>query len=74
MPEFSSLRIDQDTDHPRIARLRLDRPERLNAITERMPGEIRSAVEWAEGNDEVHVVIGEAAGAKPEEDAEGAAA
>ena len=62
MPEYSSLRIDQDSDHPRIARLRLDRPERLNAITEKTPGEIRSAVEWAEANDEVHVIIVEGAG------------
>lgn len=31
MPTFSTLRIDKDTTHPRIARLLLNRPERLNA-------------------------------------------
>lgn len=62
MPEYSTLRIDQDQRSPRIARLRLDRPDRLNAITEAMPGEIRSAVEWAEANDEVHVILVEGAG------------
>ena len=62
MHEYTTLRIDQDPALPRIARLLLDRPERLNAINEAMPGEIRAAVEWAEANDEVHVVIVEGAG------------
>ena len=62
MPEYTTLRIDQDPAHPRIARLLLNRPERLNAINEAMPGEIRAAVEWAEASDEVHVIILEGAG------------
>lgn len=62
MPEFTTLRIDQDPDHPRIARLLLNRPERFNAINDAMPGEIRSAVEWAERNPEVHVIVVEGAG------------
>src|SRR3954453_23041051 len=62
MPVFSSLRIDHDAGERRIARLRLDRPERLNAIDERMPGEIRAAVEWAEADDEVHVIVVEGEG------------
>ncbi|WP_420469987.1 crotonase/enoyl-CoA hydratase family protein [Brevundimonas sp. FT23042] len=62
MPAFTTLRIDQDPQEPRIARLLLNRPERLNAITDEMPGEIRRAVEWAERNPEVHVVIVEGAG------------
>jgi len=31
MPDFSTLRIDRDASNPRIARLLLNRPERLNA-------------------------------------------
>ncbi len=62
MPEFSTLRIAADPDHPRIARLLLNRPERLNAINEAMPAEIRAAVDWAQRTDEVHVVIVEGAG------------
>ena len=49
-------------DERRIARLRLNRPERLNAIDMRMPGEIRAAVEWAEADDEVHVIVVEGEG------------
>lgn len=62
MPEFSSLRIDADPEQPRIARLLLNRPERLNAIDERMPGEIRAAVDWAVANDQVHVIVVQGAG------------
>jgi enoyl-CoA hydratase len=62
MPVFSSLGIGHDADEPRIARLRLNRPERLNAIDARMPGEIRAAVEWAEANDDVHVIVVEGEG------------
>ena len=45
MPGFSTLEIDQDADHPRVARLLLNRPERLNAINDETPREIRAAVE-----------------------------
>jgi len=45
-----------------VARLLLNRPERLNAINERMPADIRAAVEWANANDEVHVIVVEGAG------------
>ncbi len=62
MPDFSTLRIDKDTQQPRIARLLLNRPERLNAITDAMPGEIRAAVDWAVADDEVHVIVVEGAG------------
>jgi len=62
MPAFSTLKIDRDPTCPRIARLQLDRPERLNAINEDMPREIRAAVEWANADDEVHVIIVEGAG------------
>src|SRR5574337_764649 len=62
MPELSTLKIEQDASHPRVARLLLNRPERLNAINEQMPSEIRAAVEWANANDEVHVIVVEGAG------------
>ena len=62
MPAFSSLAIDRDPARPRIARLRLNRPERLNAIDTHMPAEIRAAVEWAEAQDDVHVIVVEGEG------------
>lgn len=62
MPHFKTLRIDKDPTHPRVARLVLNRPERLNAITDDTPGEIRAAVDWANTDDEVHVIVVEGAG------------
>ena len=41
----------------RIARITLDRPERLNAINDEMPGEIRRAVQEANADDSVHVIV-----------------
>lgn len=41
----------------RVATITLDRPDRLNAIDEAMPGEIRSAVERADADDTVHVIV-----------------
>ena len=62
MPTFSTLRIDQDATHPRIARLLLDRPEKLNAINDATPREIRAAVEWANNEPGIHVIVVEGAG------------
>jgi enoyl-CoA hydratase len=62
MPRYSTLQIEQDATQPRVARLLLNRPERLNAINEDMPGEIRAAVDWANAQDEVHVIVVEGAG------------
>lgn len=62
MPTFNTLRIDKDSQHPRVARLLLNRPERLNAINDETPREIRAAVEWATADDEVHVIVVEGAG------------
>jgi enoyl-CoA hydratase len=62
MPTYATLRIDKDPAHPRVARLLLNRPERLNAITDDTPREIRAAVEWATGDAEVHVIVVEGAG------------
>ena len=41
----------------RIARITLNRPARLNAIDRRMPREIRRAVEEANEDDRVHVIV-----------------
>lgn len=62
MPDFSTLRIAADPAHPRIARLLLNRPERLNAISIAMPREIRAAVDWAVANPDIHVIVVEGAG------------
>jgi enoyl-CoA hydratase len=62
MPAFTTLRVDKDAQDPRVARLVLDRPERLNAIGEDTPRELRAAVEWANADDEVHVIVVEGAG------------
>ena len=62
MPDFSTLRIDKDPQQPRVARLLLNRPERLNAINDDMPREIRAAVDWAVDDDDVHVIVVEGAG------------
>ena len=61
MPQFETLQIEKDAHNPRIARLLLKRPERLNAIGDATPGEIRAAVEWANADDEVHVIVVEGA-------------
>lgn len=62
MPDFSSLSIRPDAGTPRVARLLLNRPERLNAITDDMPGEIRAAVDWANAQADIHVILIEGAG------------
>ena len=52
--KFSTLKY---TVKDRVARITLDRPGRLNAIDERMPREIRLAVEQANADDRVHVIV-----------------
>ena len=56
---FSSLRYEADGT---IARVTLNRPERLNAIDSHMPREIRQAVEQANDDDRVHVIVLQGAG------------
>lgn len=41
----------------RVATITLNRPDRLNAIDEHMPSELRSAVEQAGADDDVHVIV-----------------
>lgn len=62
MPSFSTLQIEPDAQHPRIARLLLNRPDCYNAINDQTPGELRAAVEWANANDDIHVIVVEGAG------------
>jgi enoyl-CoA hydratase len=53
-PTFSTLRYE--TRH-RKAYVTLNRPERLNAINDEMPGDIRRAVELANDDPGVHVIV-----------------
>jgi enoyl-CoA hydratase len=46
----------------RVATLTLNRPEHFNAIDHRMPGELRRAVELAEADPAVHVIVLQGAG------------
>ena len=48
--------------HGPVAHLTLDRPDRLNAISLAMPGEIREAVERANADPSVHVLVLSGAG------------
>ena len=59
MARYSTLRYRVND---RIARITLNRPERLNAINDEMPGEIRRAVEAANADDRVHVIVLDGAG------------
>jgi enoyl-CoA hydratase len=57
--EFATLRY---ATRDRKAYVSLNRPERLNAIDDVMPGEIREAVERANADDQVRVVVVEGEG------------
>ncbi len=56
---FETLRYETEG---RVARITLNRPDRLNAISLEMPGEIRRAVERANDDDGVHVIVLDGAG------------
>lgn len=56
---FETLRYAKEG---RIARLTLNRPERLNAISILMPDEIARAVGEANADDDIHVIVLEGAG------------
>ena len=55
MPVIGAVIVEKDAKAPRIARIRLNRPECLNAISSTMPADIRRAVEWVEADDVVGV-------------------
>ncbi|WP_254832674.1 crotonase/enoyl-CoA hydratase family protein [Haloglomus salinum] len=48
--------VQYETDG-RVATLTLDRAERYNAIDESMPGELREAVERADSDPDIHVIV-----------------
>ncbi|MDQ4088680.1 MAG: crotonase/enoyl-CoA hydratase family protein [Pseudomonadota bacterium] len=52
--EFRSVSLEVDG---RIATITLNRPDRLNAIDEHMPGEIEAAVAAANADKSVHVIV-----------------
>jgi len=60
--ELNTLTLTQDKSNPRIARLTLNRPDKLNAITHETPGEIRRAVDVANNTEEIHVIVVQGAG------------
>ena len=62
MPDFNTVKVSKDAANPRIARLQLNRPDKLNAISSAMPGDIQRAVKHLEADDEVHVIIVEGEG------------
>lgn len=51
---FETLTYETDG---RIARITLNRPQRLNAIDGRMPAELRDAVRRADSDEAVHVIV-----------------
>lgn len=53
-PAFETLTYARDG---RIARITLNRPEHLNAISLEMPGEIEAAITHACADDRVHVIV-----------------
>ncbi|UCE30588.1 MAG: crotonase/enoyl-CoA hydratase family protein [Burkholderiales bacterium] len=59
---YRTLKLERDARNPRIARITLNRPGRLNAIDASMPGEIRAAVEAANADEDVHVIVLQGAG------------
>ncbi|MEQ8434941.1 MAG: crotonase/enoyl-CoA hydratase family protein [Oceanicaulis sp.] len=59
MSDFTTLLYETEG---RIATITLNRPNRLNAINDVMPGEIAAAVKRAEADRKVHVVVVKGAG------------
>jgi len=62
MPIFGNVKAEPDEKNPRVARVLLNRPERLNAIDDQLPAQLREAVEWAQAQPEIHVIVLEVAG------------
>ena len=56
MPEFETIILDKDREE-HIARITLNRPERLNAITQQMGLELVEAIESVAHDDEVRVLV-----------------
>jgi enoyl-CoA hydratase/carnithine racemase len=56
MPEYETIILDRDPQE-HIARITLNRPDRLNAINQQMGAELVEAIESLAQDDEVHVVV-----------------
>jgi len=54
MSEYETLIVEKTE---RVVTITLNRPDRLNAINDAMPGEIRQAVERADLDDDVHAIV-----------------
>jgi len=61
MPDYQHILLDKDASE-RIARLTLDRPERLNALNDLTMDELGDALEDVNGDDSVRVLIVTGAG------------
>jgi enoyl-CoA hydratase len=57
LKRFKTLKVSKDKDNPRIGRITFTRPEKYNAITGGTPGDIRQAVELANADADIHVII-----------------
>lgn len=55
MPDFNTVKVIQDAQNPRIARLQLNRPDKLDAMSSTMPSATQRAVKFLEADDGVHV-------------------
>ncbi|MCZ6891236.1 MAG: enoyl-CoA hydratase-related protein [Chloroflexi bacterium] len=56
MSDFETLILDKDTDE-HIARITLNRPERLNAVNDRMEHELVAAIEDVAEDDDMRVLV-----------------
>ncbi|MEM7687553.1 MAG: crotonase/enoyl-CoA hydratase family protein [Pseudomonadota bacterium] len=59
MSEYKTLKLETKG---RVATVTLNRPERLNAINDEMPGEIRRAIEALDRRDDIHAIVLQGAG------------
>lgn len=59
---FETLSLTRDDRNERIARITFERPGRYNAICGATPGEIRRAVDIANADDSIHVIVLQGAG------------
>ena len=57
MEELKSLKSVLYTKNGRVATITLNRPERLNAIDDHMPREIKICVDFANNDDDIHVIL-----------------
>jgi len=61
-PQFDNLIVDRVGTDGRIARITLNRPEKMNALSQELLFEFRDALEWLEADDSARVIIVRGAG------------